>query len=240
MSDAEIRRRIEDEGLAVGELDGLAVWLPGHTAPSSLPSELGRLLANATPERLVPIAAAVGARSITVIEFFGRAVDDLDEGAESFARACDLAAEHGVLLHLEFLPWAGIPDLVTAAEIVRRAGRPNGGLLVDSWHLYRSGSTLEELRAIPGDLVMGVQLDDAPARPESDLAHETQHRRLLPGEGSFDLVGLVRTLDEIGSRAPLGVEVLSDELASRPIDEIARVTAEATGRVLVEARGSAS
>jgi sugar phosphate isomerase/epimerase len=44
---------------------------------------------------------------------------------------------------------------------------------------------------------------------------ETQFRRLLPGQGSFDLVGLVRTLDEIGSRAPLGVEVLSSELASR-------------------------
>jgi sugar phosphate isomerase/epimerase len=239
MSDTEIRQRIADQGLAVGELDGLAVWLPDHRPPASLPSELARLLADATPERLVPIAAAVGARSITVIEFFGRGVDDLDEAAESFARACDLAAEYGVLLHLEFLPWAGIPDLATAAEIVRRAGRPNGGLLVDSWHLYRSGSTLEELSAIPGDLVMAVQLDDAPARPEPDLADETEHRRLLPGEGSFDLVGLVRTLDEIGSRAPLGVEVLSDELARRPVDEIARRTAEATRRVLAEARGGA-
>src|SRR5262249_37178835 len=148
----------------------------------------------------------VGARSLTLVEFYGARVE-LDAAVEAFAAVCDRAREHGVLVHLEFLPWAGIPDLRSAWEIVRRAGRANGGLLVDSWPLFRSGAQPEELLAIPGDRVLGVQLDDAPARPEADLALETQHRRLLPGEGSFDLVGLVRALDAIGCAAPLGVEV---------------------------------
>ena len=60
--------------------------------------------------------------------------------------------------------------------------------------------------------------------------------RLLPGDGSFDLVGLVRTLDRIGCRAPIGVEVYSDALATLPVDEIARTTADATRRVLDRAR----
>src|SRR5262245_1055524 len=202
--DAELRRRVADAGLAIAELDAITTWLPGHGPPAAFGEPLARALASFTPERLVPMAAAIGARSLTVVEFYGVAVD-LDVAAEAFARICDLAAGHGLLVHLEFLPWSRIPDLRSGSEVVRRAGRRNGGLLVDSWHLFRSGSTLEELRALPGSRVLAVQLDDAPARAEADLADETQHRRLLPGEGSFDLVGLIRALDEIGSRAPLGV-----------------------------------
>jgi len=236
VSDVELRQRVADQGMAIAELDGLAAWLPDQTPPSEFPKQLGRMLAGSTPEVFVPIAAAMGARSITAVEFFGVEVD-VDSAAEAFAGVCDLAADHGVLVHLEFLPWGGIPDLRTAFEIVQKADRSNGGLLVDSWHLFRSGSTLEELRVIPGDRILGVQLDDAPKEPEPDLAEETQHRRLLPGEGGFDLTGLVRTLDEIGARAPLGVEVLSDDLMKQPVDAVARVTFESTSRMLKDARG---
>jgi len=235
IDDAELRSRVGDAGLAIAELDAITTWLPGHAPPPSFAQELASMLRGCTPERLVPIAASLGARSLTVVEFYGAEVG-LDQAAESFAGICDLAALHGLLVHLEFLPWGGIPDLGTGAEIVRRAGRRNGGLLSDSWHLFRSGSTLEELARLPGERVLGVQLNDAPERAEADLAEETQHRRLLPGEGSFDLVGLVRTLDRIGSRAPLGVEIYSDALATLPIETVARTTADATRRILARAR----
>ena len=234
-SDAELRSRVADAGLAIAELDAIITWLPGHAPPPSFPTELARMLQGCTPEQLVPIAASIGARSLTVVEFYG-AKPGLDAAAESFAGICDLAAPHGLLVHLEFLPWAGIPDLKSGAEIVRRAGRSNGGLLIDSWHLFRSGSTLEELAKLPGGCVLAVQLNDAPARAEADLSDETQHRRLLPGEGSFDLVGLIRTLDRIGSRAPLGVEIFSDALAAQPIEAVARTTFLATRRVVERAR----
>ena len=235
-SDAELRRRVADAGLAFAELDGITTWLPGQEPPTAW-GELGRALRTFTAERLCPIAEALGARSLTAVEFYGTRVE-VGAAVESFARVCDRAREHGLLVHLEFLPWAGIPDLPTAWEIVRGADRRNGGLLVDSWHLFRSGAEALDLRAIPGDRVLGVQLDDAPARAEADLAFETQHRRLLPGEGSFDLAGLVRVLDEIGSAAPTGVEVFSDALAQRPAAEVARASAEATRRVLSRARGA--
>src|SRR5271166_3196954 len=151
----------------------------------------------ATPELVCPVAEAIGARSITVVEFYG-ARPDLDEAAEAFAGACDIAARHGVLLSLEFLPWAGIPDLSMAWEIVRRADRPNGGLLVDSWHFFRSGSTFAQLEVIPGEKVLYIQLDDAPAVGEVDMAEETMHRRSLPGSGEFELVRLIEVLDAIG------------------------------------------
>jgi sugar phosphate isomerase/epimerase len=237
VSDAELRARVADHGLELAEFDAITTWLPGAVPPASFAPAFARALLGQTPESLIPIAASIGARSLTVVELYG-ARPHADLAAECFARVCDLAAEHGLLVHLEFLPWTGIPDLRSGWEIVRRAGRPNGGLLIDSWHLFRSGSTLDELRRIPGDRVLAVQLDDAPAKPEADLFEETQHGRLLPGEGSFDLVGLIRALDAIGSRAPLGVEIFSDALARQPVDAIMRASFDATSAVIARARRS--
>jgi sugar phosphate isomerase/epimerase len=234
VSDAELRARLADHGLAIAEFDAVTTWFDGHEPPAAW-GALADMLRGNTADALCPIAESVGARSVTVVEFYGVAVD-VDTAAAGFAAVCDRAAEHGLLAHLEFLPWAGIPDLRTAWQIVQRAGRDNGGLLLDSWHLFRSGSTLDELAAIPGDKVLYVQIDDAPAAAEPDLAEETQHRRLLPGEGDFDLVGFVRTLDRTGCRAPIGVEVFSDALASHPLAEVVERCATSTQSVLAAAR----
>ena len=74
----------------------------------------------------------------------------------------------------------------------------------------------------PGTLVKGVQLNDGPLAPEADLMEATLHDRRLPGDGEFDLTGLVAVLDAIGADVPYGVEVFSDELhALSPADAAA-------------------
>jgi sugar phosphate isomerase/epimerase len=115
---------------------------------------------------------------------------------------------------------------------VRRAGRANGGVAVDSWHFFRSGADWEALRSIPGESILGLQLDDGPAAPEANLIDATLHDRLLPGEGEFDLTGLLGVLSEIGCQAPIGVEVFSDDLHQLSASDAARRAADATRAVL--------
>lgn len=211
----EIRSRIADAGLEIGEVDCVGFWLPSHeTAPAD--ARYRDVLATMTPQRVIATAAAIGARSIVVVEMMD-VHPTLDEAAEAFASVCDLAAAQGLRAHIEFLPFGGIPDLNSAWAIVQAAGRPNGGLTIDSWHLFRSGSTLDQLAAIPGERVHTVQINDAPAHPADDLFAETMTGRLIPGQGAFDLVGLIRTLDRIGSTAPIGVEVFSAAAQSEPV-----------------------
>jgi len=71
---------------------------------------------------------------------------------------------------------------------------------------------------------MCVQINDAPAVAEANLSDETQHRRLLPGQGDFDLVGLIKVLDEIACSAPIGVEILSDAIYAQPVGGARGVT----------------
>ena len=58
------------------------------------------------------------------------------------------------------------------------------------------------------------------------------HERLLPGEGQFDLTSLVDVLHDIGTLAPVGVEVFSDALHALAPAEAARRAGEATRQLL--------
>jgi len=46
-------------------------------------------------------------------------------------------------LHLGAMPYSGIPGLAASWGIARLADRPNGGLLVGSWHHYRGPDFIE-------------------------------------------------------------------------------------------------
>jgi sugar phosphate isomerase/epimerase len=235
LSDADLRAMLDDHGLAVAELDPAWWWLPG-ASDVHLPPELDtEEVFGFGEDALFAIADAVGARSLNAVDVFGGSWD-VDGAAAAFAGLCDRAAEHGLLVHIEWLPWSKIPDLATARRIVELADRPNGGLNIDAWHLVRAGVTLDELRTVPGDLILGVQLDDGPLEAEADLIDATLHHRALPGSGEFDLRGIVRTLLDSGSTAPTGVEVFSDELHRLAAEDAARLAATATRVVLEAAR----
>ncbi len=234
-SDADLRSMLADHGLSVAEVDPAWWWPPGaadvHIGPEYDTEEVFAF----GEDELLSMAEAVGARSINAVDVLGGSWS-VDEAAEAFAGLCARSAERGLLVHLEWLAWSRIPDLATALAIVRGAGAPNGGLCIDAWHLVRSGVVLDELAEVPGDLILGIQLSDGPREAEADLVDATLHHRLLPGDGGFDLVGLVRVLAATGTTAPLGVEVFSDELHGRGPSGAARAAGRTTRAVLESAR----
>lgn len=237
MTAPDIVARIADAGLRVGEMDCTACWMPRHHHQGD-GGELSRLLRSLTIDRVVATAARIGAPSVVAIDMCD-SPPSLDEAAASFAALCDQAAEHGLRAQIEFLPVGGLRSLRDAWAVVEAAGRPNGGLVIDAWHFFRSGSTLDELARIPGERIHTIQLCDAPALPQPDLWTELMTARLLPGEGALDLPGLIRTLDAIGAVAPIGVEVFNSRQDGQPLSRTARDWARAARTVLTQARGTA-
>jgi len=230
-TDADLPVMLADHGLAVAELDPAWWWTPGARG-FSIPAEVDPVDVFRYDEAEVfRIADLVGARSLNAADVLGGRWS-VDQGATAFAALCDRAGEHGLLVHLEWLAWSKVPDLGVAWEIVRAADRHNGGLNVDLWHCARTGTTVADLLAVPAEKVLAIQIDDGPGVPEDDLVEATLHRRLLPGAGEFDLVGYLGALRTTGVRAPVGVEVFSDELHALGALEAARLAAEATRGVL--------
>ncbi|MCF2527846.1 sugar phosphate isomerase/epimerase family protein [Yinghuangia soli] len=232
LTPADMRAILAEHGLSVGELDAVTDWLPSGPAGAdgvgfSVPADV-----------FWEIADALGGRSLNVVEIAGAAVDP-EQAAPAFAALCDKAAGYGLLVHLEFLPWSGIPDIHAAARIVALADRPNGGILLDTWHHYRSGGGLADLTPEVTRHINGIQISDAPAQPSSATAadaaalmDETMTRRLLPGDGDADVAATLRALRAAGVDAPVGVEVFSSELAARGVHEAARAAA-AAGRAVM-------
>jgi sugar phosphate isomerase/epimerase len=92
----------------------------------------------AEERELYQFADEVGCRQLNVPMF--TAGHDSTELVAGFAGLCDRAAAHDLQVGLEFLPFSAIRTVGAARRIVADADRPNGGLIVDLWHWFRSGA----------------------------------------------------------------------------------------------------
>jgi sugar phosphate isomerase/epimerase len=176
------------------------------------------------------------------VQVIGPYEGDLDEAVEGFTQLCGWLDGRGTRAAIEYLPeMSNIPDAGIAWSIVRAAGADNAGLCVDAWHHFRSTDDFDQLAKVPGDRVIDVQLNDGLlARLDPDYYTDCTSYRLVPGQGEFDLVGLIRTLDGMGVDVPISIEVISLELDKLPPDEVARRIAEGARAVLAEAGDAAS
>ncbi len=190
-------------GLRVAEVDGVA---------NTLGSE-------ERFDEALAIAVALDARSITVVETGRYDPDDaaqLADAAAAFARHCDCADEHGVLVHIEPFAWSHLGRVGDAAAVAAEAGRRNGGVLVDLWHLVRGpdqGLLPEFTDEFPAESILGLQLADTGPEPWPAVRDECMTDRRLPGEGHADLVAYIAALAAAGPVPPVGVEVFGRALA---------------------------
>lgn len=148
---------------------------------------------------------------------------DHQRSRDSLARLATMGASRKVLACLEFMPWTSAPNLAAARQ--RVSGIANAALLIDAFHLNRSGGSPEDIG--PGDPVSYLQLCDiaGPVPDPDEILREARADRLFPGQGDVDLAELlVRTRD-----VPLSLEVPADRLRD------AGVSAERRARMAIEA-----
>ena len=81
-----------------------------------------------------------------------------------------------------------------------------------------------------------MQLSDAVGDPVGPPLEDVTHR-CLPGEGDFGVVDHLRTLDDLGVRAPIGIEVFDEALLATGPTAAAQRQAESLRRVVAEALG---
>ncbi len=159
----------------------------------------------------------------------GAATDDLASLVAPLRELADEAARHGTRIAIETMPFSRIATVPMGVELVTAAAHPGVGLLVDAWHVFRAGTSLAELDAtLPRGAVFGVELDDAAPDVIGTLFEDTIERRLLCGEGSFDLTGLITLLRDKGFHGPWGVEILSESFRKLPVAEALKMATDTT------------
>jgi sugar phosphate isomerase/epimerase len=147
---------------------------------------------------------------------------DFDHLVQSLAQVCAEAAQRtDAKIAYEIIPTdPQVDSLQTALELVKRAGAPsNLGIAIDTWHMSKLGISPEQLQAVDIDKIAWVELSDGHFHNLDDFIYEVTCDRRLPGEGEFDIPGYVQAIQAAGYDQPWGVEVLSADLRSLPIEE---------------------
>lgn len=138
------------------------------------------------------------------------AVDDDALAARHLSELADLADDFGIRVAYEALAWGRhVSTYDHAWRIVEAAGHPALGTCLDSFHILSRGSDPEGIEGIPGEKIFFLQLADAPL-PAMDVLQWSRHHRCFPGQGGFDVAGLVRHVLRTGYEGPLSLEVFND------------------------------
>ncbi|MDG4668923.1 sugar phosphate isomerase/epimerase [Mycobacterium sp. 236(2023)] len=148
--------------------------------------------------------------------------------ADNLAELSAFAEGFGMTPNLEPMPWTDVRCLDEATLILRRCAGADVGVLVDAIHYDRALATPDDLRAMPGEWTRYVQICDAVLpRPTSidELRHQGRNARLFPGEGSIDLVSMLRALPTVPAsveaptewNAPAGVRARAALRSARAV-----------------------
>lgn len=135
------------------------------------------------------------------------------------------ALERGVAIGLEFIGHVPkVPDLRTAWQVAERCDPAAVGVVIDAFHAHRGRSDLADIRRIPPERILLVDLSDAMDLPVEELLG--YRHRLLPGTGAANVAALVRELLEQGYEGPFAVELFNEEYWQRtPAEFVSEVYA---------------
>lgn len=146
-----------------------------------------------------------------------------------------ILGDHGLRLGLEYVGpktlWTAkrypfIHTMAEMRELLGEIGMANLGFVLDSWHWYTAGETVENLGTLLKSEIICVDLNDAPA----GVAVEAQidSKREIPlATGVIDAGGFLNVLHELGSDAPVRCEPFNAELRAKPREEILSIVAAA-------------
>ena len=172
-------------------------------------------------------AAALGC--VTVMSPVDKGHGDLRRAADSVREVGEVAAKHGVRLAVEFNSQAEqLNTLGRMREVMATAGHPRCGLLLDTYHLWRSGATVRDVEDVRRDEVVYVQFSDVPASVEPGKATD----RLPPGRGVVPFKEFFARVETAGYRGFMSYEAPNPAAWARPADDVAREALEATRAVL--------
>lgn len=215
----DMRRILDDHGMRHIELEFLADWWfeDGERKAAS----------DARKHLLLEAAEMLGARHVKVGDFLNTPCP-MPRLIESFAALCHEARDYGTSILFELMPFAHIHTLEGALELVTSADAPNGGLVLDLWHIVKLGVPYADAARIPSRFLGAVEINDGTFTAPWDLTEDTINHRRLCGEGEFDVRGFLAALRAVGYLGPWGIEVLNAQMRSWPPEKLAERAALTT------------
>jgi sugar phosphate isomerase/epimerase len=162
--------------------------------------------------------AQLGGRRIAVPPGNSRAAVSLDNAAKYYREALEMGEKMGVLPLLEL--WGTHPVLGPLSHgvyVTVAAGRADASLLLDVFHLYKSGTPFAALKQINGASLHVIHLNDYPEAADPSTLNDGN--RIYPGDGVAPLRQILPTLRDNGFRGFLSLELFNRDYWTKSADE---------------------
>ncbi len=211
---ADLRKRLQDHGLAVVGAIGFAPWL--------VEDETARAKGLEQMRQEMDWVAQLGGRWIAAPPAGAtKGPIPLAAIAERYRQLLELGQQVGVTPQLEV--WGASQTLGRLSEAVYVAietAHPQACLLLDVYQLYKGGSGFEGLRLVAGAAMHTLHLNDYPADPPRQTI--TDSHRVYPGDGVAPLNRILKILYEIGFRGYLSLELFNRQYWKQDALQVAR------------------
>jgi len=162
--------------------------------------------------------AQIGGRQIAVPPGNAKVAVSLDNAAKYYREALDMGEKMGIQPLLEL--WGTHPVLGPLSHgiyVTVAAGRADASLLLDVFHLYKSGTPFTALRQINGASLHVMHLNDYPQAADSSTLNDGN--RIYPGDGVAPLGQILRDLRDNGFRGYLSLELFNKGYWAKSADE---------------------
>ncbi len=189
--------------------------------------------------RFCRVAEAIGCETVIVVPsprpkgVTAAAIER--ESVRVLRELSNIAKPYGVRLAYEFLGFADctVNTLAQCAAIVDKVGRPNVGLVLDTFHFFAGGSSLASIRQVNPKKIYVVHVNDVERAPRRKM-HDAL--RLFPGKGIIPLTSILRALKAIGYTDKFSVEIFRPQYWNRPALQVAK-EARATALAVLRQAG---
>lgn len=170
-------------------------------------------------EYLFYCCRSIGCGCVEVIGSFKVPSEDPQEIEENTAAAlsqlADAAKPFGIRLALEYMAVAGssVRDFDQALSIVRKAGRENAGILMDTWHHFAAGGSAADFARAKAEEIFMVHVSDCPACAPGTAVRTDS---FFPGDGDIPIGEMLQSLSGLGYDGPVSAEIMAPAIRNLP------------------------
>ena len=199
---ADAKKRLNDLGVVVENCIGFAPWI--------VEDEATRKKGLEQMKREMDVLAQIGCKR-TAAPPVGATQNyllDLKQVGARYRAALEIGDKTGVIPQLEM--WGFSTNLSRVSEVMfvaLESGHPSAKVLLDIFHLYKGGSSIETLPLVSSASIDILHMNDYPTNLRA--ANITDADRIYPGDGIAPIHRVLQTLQNHNKPLILSVEVFN-------------------------------
>lgn len=208
----DVERAVADSGLRIPCVIALRGW--GEAIVEEYPVMLDEC------RRRMDLAARLG--SPLIVATPPRVPCELPQITDRYGDLLEIGRQAGIRPVMEYISFfKSVWRLDQAWQIVRDTGDDDAMLVVDAFHSFNGGSSLDDLRAVDGPRMAHYHINDA--APDKPAGQQTDPDRVMPGDGPINLKAELSVLREKGYRGALSLELFNAQLWSQDPAQVLRL-----------------